>query len=460
MNYYERIQKSINFIEENICEEISPEQCARESYMSLSEYYRMFFSIIGMNVKEYIRIRRLTLAADEITEGRQSVIDLAVKYGFDTADGFSRAFKKQFGVVPSKYIGSQKGALRMERINIMSLFFETQNNELIDKYPEIKVIRELPEMKTACFTYFGRNPEDHAFEALKKWFESNELSIRNPGYRVFGYNNPDPEEGAEEYAYEYCVTIPDDIYETLTDVPETEQSGVTYSEVHRKILYGGKYAVLSVKRTKPDIGEDIMAAWKRFIAWMDESKYSWGHNQYLEEHIGYNEDGEHIGGVDLYFSVQTVYPPNEIFEEKRDAVRVIEFREEDTDSRKASEAAWTRAVSFLKSAGMKPEDTEIYQYNQGFSRTKTRFHVVALRMPEGFAADEKSDLYKIKEYPAGLNLCMKVSSWEELPEAWSSLEKRCRKSKLRPAGQWLEKCEHTGFSPNGHITCLLPIKTP
>lgn len=63
MNYYERIQKSIDFIEENICEDISIEQCAMKSFMSVSGYYRMFFSIVGMNVKEYIRRRRLTLSS-------------------------------------------------------------------------------------------------------------------------------------------------------------------------------------------------------------------------------------------------------------------------------------------------------------------------------------------------------------------------------------------------------------
>lgn len=308
MNYYERIQKSIDFIEENICEDISPEQCARESYMSLSEYYRMFFSIIGMNVKEYIRSRRLTLAADELADGRLNVLELAVKYGFDTADGFSRAFRKQFGVVPSRFIGVSMNAMRQERINIMNTIFETQNTELAEKYPEIKVIRELPEMKVACFTYFGENPEDHAFEVLKKWFVANELSFSQTGYRVFGYNNPDPAEGAQEYAYEFCVTIPDELFETLPDVPENERSGVTSSKVYRKTLHRGKYAVLSVKRTGPDIGENIMLAWRRFIAWIEESKYGWGHNQYLEEHLGFNEDGEHIGGVELYFPVEDKRP--------------------------------------------------------------------------------------------------------------------------------------------------------
>ena len=66
MNYYERIQNSIDFIEDNLAEEITVEQCAKQAYMSVSGYYRMFLSVVGYNVKEYIRMRRLTAAYEEL----------------------------------------------------------------------------------------------------------------------------------------------------------------------------------------------------------------------------------------------------------------------------------------------------------------------------------------------------------------------------------------------------------
>ena len=58
MNYYERIQNSIDFIEDNLAEEITVEQCAKQAYMSVSGYYRMFLSVVGYTVKEYIRMRQ------------------------------------------------------------------------------------------------------------------------------------------------------------------------------------------------------------------------------------------------------------------------------------------------------------------------------------------------------------------------------------------------------------------
>lgn len=461
MNYYERIQKSIDFIEENICEDISIEQCAMQSFMSVSGYYRMFFSIVGMNVKEYIRQRRLTLALCELTGSKNpSILDTAVKYGFNTQDGFSRAFKKQFGILPSGLSDKDVNLNRFERIDIMEQFFECKNTELTDKYPDIKVIKELPEMKVACFTYFGKNPEDHAYKKLKEWFEENEITLHASPYRLFGYNNPDPMEGAEEYAYEYSITISDEMYEKLEDVPDDLAKGVTYPKVYRKIIHSGKYAVLSVKREGDDIGCAIMAAWRRFINWIDESKYCWGHNQYLEEHLGFSESDDHIGGVDLYFSIEEdkVRNTGKVVEVKIPKMKVLEFREENVDYDVANQSAWGRVIDWLKKSGLNDEDVEIYEYNHGFANPKVKFHVIMVNILTDYSIDEACSEYEVKTYDAHSCASLCVSHWSELGPAWRALEKWCRKNHRLPVAQWLEKCEHKDFIPNGQVTCFLPIE--
>ncbi|MDO4514775.1 MAG: helix-turn-helix domain-containing protein [Lachnospiraceae bacterium] len=301
MNYYERIQRSIDYIEEGLCEDLSPEMCAEQAFMSVSGYYRMFFSVAGMTVKEYIRGRRLTCAYKDL-RNTHNVTDVAFRYGFSSTDGFSRSFQKQFGILPSKVKSAPPcpEILMLERMNIMDVFFE--NNELVDKYPDIKVIKDLEPMKVACFSYYGKCPENHAYEVLKRWFHENEIILHDFNYRLFGYNNPDPQGEQEEYAYEYCITIPDEIYEKLEDVP-SDLYGQTYPKVYRKLLSGGKYAVMSVKPGESGLGEQIMKAWPRFTKWLDESKYMWGQAQYLEEHLGFSPEDDHISGVDLYISI-------------------------------------------------------------------------------------------------------------------------------------------------------------
>ena len=309
MNYYERIQNSLSYIEANLDNQLRIEDCAHEAFMSVSGYYRMFLSIVGYNVKEYIRRRRLSLAYDEIRnlEG-VSVTDMAFKYMYNSTDSFSRAFKKQFGILPSQVKKSSPNRIvnRFERIDLMEKYFE-KDKELLGKYPDIKVIRELENMKVACYTYYGANPEDHAFEAITKWVHENQISLKESAYRIFGYNHPDPsnvDDPEELYGYEVCVTIPDSLYEKLEDVPEDFTKG-TYDSVKRRVIEGGKYAVMSVKRdSNGDIGNNIMHAWKRFNKWLDEGKYIWGERQYLEEHLGFDDNDDHIGGVELYLPIE------------------------------------------------------------------------------------------------------------------------------------------------------------
>lgn len=309
MNHYQRIQKAIDFIEDNLDQAITIELCAKEAYMSISGFYRLFLSVVGYNVKEYIRMRRLTAAYYDLLQTDDGVLSIAIKYEYNSADSFTRAFKKQFGMLPSKVksVSSQHGINEFVRANIMEYYFETGNKELEEKYPDIKVIKELEDMKVACFTYYGKDPEHHAFETMKKWANENDVYLHDISYRIFGYNHPDPsdvDDYEEIYGYEVCVTISDEQFLRLKDVPANFVKG-TYNEVNRRILSGGKYAVMSVKRDdKGDIGKNIIAAWKRFNLWIGESKYLWGGNQYLEEHLGFSETDDHIGGVDLYISVK------------------------------------------------------------------------------------------------------------------------------------------------------------
>ncbi|WP_242835589.1 hypothetical protein [Ruminiclostridium josui] len=86
MNYYERIQKSIDYIEENLENKIILDFAAQKAYMSMSNFYRMFFALTGYTVKEYIRFRRISLAAFELRRNNTCLIDIAIKFDFESGD--------------------------------------------------------------------------------------------------------------------------------------------------------------------------------------------------------------------------------------------------------------------------------------------------------------------------------------------------------------------------------------
>lgn len=101
MDWLNRMNEAVSYIEDHLDQDIDYQEVARLAYCSEHHFKRMFSFIAGITLKEYIRRRRLTLAALEMKDGRIRVIDAAVKYGYHSADSFSRAFQSMHGVAPS-----------------------------------------------------------------------------------------------------------------------------------------------------------------------------------------------------------------------------------------------------------------------------------------------------------------------------------------------------------------------
>ena len=102
MDWITGIQKAINYVEEHLTEEISYEEAAKRACSSSFHFQRVFSVICGYTLGDYIRFRRLSLAGRELAESDAKVIDIALKYGYDTPEGFSRAFTRFHGVSPSQ----------------------------------------------------------------------------------------------------------------------------------------------------------------------------------------------------------------------------------------------------------------------------------------------------------------------------------------------------------------------
>ena len=107
--WIEGIQESIDFIEANLTEDLDIEVIAGKAALSPFYYQRIFGALCGMTVGEYIRARRMTLAAQALNRKDIKVIDVAVRYGYDSPDSFAKAFQKFHGITPSQ--ARETGAL-------------------------------------------------------------------------------------------------------------------------------------------------------------------------------------------------------------------------------------------------------------------------------------------------------------------------------------------------------------
>jgi len=112
MEWVERLNQSMKYIEEHLADEIDYEQLGRIACCSAFHFQRMFTYMAEMTLSEYIRRRRMSLAAVDLQGGDAKVVDIAEKYGYHSPTAFNRAFQGVHGIAPS--------AVRNEGVSVKS----------------------------------------------------------------------------------------------------------------------------------------------------------------------------------------------------------------------------------------------------------------------------------------------------------------------------------------------------
>lgn len=103
MHAWESIQKTLDFIEENIGDEIQIEELADIAALSLFYYHRLFTRLVKKTVREYIKLRRLARACKHLEDTNCRILDIALEHGFGSHETFTRAFKDAYGLTPFEY---------------------------------------------------------------------------------------------------------------------------------------------------------------------------------------------------------------------------------------------------------------------------------------------------------------------------------------------------------------------
>lgn len=102
MDWIQGIQQAIDYIEMNISEDLDYEEISKQAYSSSFHFQRVFSILCGYSLGDYIRMRRLSLAGEELSKGNSKIIDVAMKYGYDSPESFTRAFTRFHGITPSQ----------------------------------------------------------------------------------------------------------------------------------------------------------------------------------------------------------------------------------------------------------------------------------------------------------------------------------------------------------------------
>ncbi|WP_180953526.1 AraC family transcriptional regulator [Bacillus sp. T33-2] len=117
MEAMQRLNKCLEYIEDHLDKEVYIDELARLSFYSKYHFQRMFHLLTGFTLADYVRNRRLTVAAQDLAHSDKKIIDVALKYGYETPESFSKAFRKLHGFPPSQVRGQGRDLKAFPRIS-------------------------------------------------------------------------------------------------------------------------------------------------------------------------------------------------------------------------------------------------------------------------------------------------------------------------------------------------------
>lgn len=246
MEWMESISKAVAYMEHKITDDITVEDVAKHINISPFYFQKGFSMLCGITVMEYIRNRRLALAGNELATGGAKVIDIAVKYGYDSPDSFAKAFARFHGTTPSMV---RKDGTMLKSFAPLKLKISLEGGYLMDyRITKKDAFTVLGVSKK--FTYDDPKQEIPAF-----W--KNHYEAGNGKYvcGMFGINI-DEQMGNKEF--EYLIA---DTYNPAVDVP---QGFVT------KTIPSFTWAVFPCKGPLPEALQDVNI--KIFSEWLPALK--------------------------------------------------------------------------------------------------------------------------------------------------------------------------------------------
>lgn len=183
MEWLQRMTNAVDYIEKHLEEPIEVARIAEVAYSSSFHFQRMFHILTGNTVVEYIRKRRLTLAARELAEKKAKVIDIALKYGYETPEAFTKAFKRLHGVCPAK---ARRSGISLKAFPRISLEFALKGNQNLDykivDREAFRVVGKALRVSTKEGENFKRIPQfwkecisDGTCEKLCRYFQATEI---------------------------------------------------------------------------------------------------------------------------------------------------------------------------------------------------------------------------------------------------------------------------------------------
>lgn len=238
MEWITGIQNAIDYIEDHLTEQIDYAEVAREGFSSPYHFQRLFSILSGYTLGEYIRNRRLSLAGMELATGKEKVIDIAAKYGYESPDSFAKAFQKFHGITPSQ---ARSGGVTLKNFSRLSLKISLEGGNVMD----YRIVEMEPLVLTGFKRHFTGTPENR-----KRQDHNMAVSTRMQQYVLQGFAHDC------DTVYEVIDKVGDDGYDyyIASWIPSRfrndfeEELGEFCKQYEQIVIPAGRYLVCETER--------------------------------------------------------------------------------------------------------------------------------------------------------------------------------------------------------------------
>ena len=166
MTWLEGLQRALNFIEDNLTNKLDIEEIAKVANVSSFHFQRSFAILTDVSLGEYIRRRRLSLAGNDLVNGQEKIIHIAYKFGYETPESFTKAYRKQHGVTPSE---TRKGIGSLQIYNPLVIHVELKGAEPM----KVRLVEKEEFTIIGIKRSYSFKEEENLREIPKLWDEVN-----------------------------------------------------------------------------------------------------------------------------------------------------------------------------------------------------------------------------------------------------------------------------------------------
>ncbi len=270
MDWIIGIQRAIDYIEDNLTETIDYEEVAKKCYSSSYHFQRVFSILCGFTLGEYIRNRRLSLAGRELATTNAKVIDVALKYGYESPDSFAKAFQKFHGILPSQARNNGSNLKSFSRLVLkFSLEGGTTMNYRIETKPALTLLGYKKRFSGTPYDESRQHQEGDFFKTTRahQWMLKGMANDKMSDYCVLSNFDDD--------GYDFYISVTTDAYER-DNLYNSEVTGIDFMDKFGFEEIGipeRTYLIFETEKTKMPIPEYFDIRKQIAAEWLSNDEY-------------------------------------------------------------------------------------------------------------------------------------------------------------------------------------------